>query len=179
MRVITGSARGRVLLTVDGTDVRPTAAKVKEAVFSAIQFEIEGARVLDLFCGSGQMGIEALSRGASLCVFVDVDHRSHETTKKNLAATGLFQKARVVKMDYLAYLQGAKDTFDFIFLDPPYSRGYLQQALPLLPRIVSDAGVIFCEHEETDLLPDTVGGFIRVKKYRYGRISVSAYRKQV
>ena len=89
MRVITGSARGRVLLPVAGMDVRPTTDKVKEAVFSAIQFEVEGARVLDLFCGSGQMGIEALSRGAQSCVFVDSSRASQDVTKKNLTTTGL------------------------------------------------------------------------------------------
>ncbi len=178
MRVITGKARGRKLSAVEGLDVRPTTQKVKEAVFSAIQFEVEGARVLDLFCGSGQMGIEALSRGASFCVFVDEDRRSNEVTKQNLAAAGLFKEARVVRMDYLSFLTGSKDTFDIAFLDPPYSKGMAQQALPLLAEKMSDGGVILCEHEEQDLLPEEAGGFIRVKKYRYARISVSAYRRK-
>ena len=106
MRVVTGIARGRVLATVEGLDVRPTSQKVKEAVFSSIQFEVEGARVLDLFCGSGQMGIEALSRGAASCTFVDLDRRSIEVTKRNLTASGLFSLSRVVQMDYLSFLQG-------------------------------------------------------------------------
>lgn len=176
MRVITGSARGRILTAVEGLDVRPTASKVKEAVFSAVQFEIEGARMLDLFCGSGQMGIEALSRGASLCVFVDADRRSHEVTKQNLATTGLMKQARVVRMDFRDFLAGSKDSFDIAFLDPPYSRGLLQEALPSLTERMSPSGVIFCEHEKTDLLPDEVGDFERVRQYSYGRIAVSAYR---
>ena len=120
MRVITGSARGRVLLPVAGMDVRPTTDKVKEAVFSAIQFEVEGARVLDLFCGSGQMGIEALSRGAQSCVFVDSSRASQDVTKKNLTTTGLMKQARVAAMDYQMFLKSSKDTFDLVFLDPPY-----------------------------------------------------------
>lgn len=178
MRVITGTARGRILTAVDGMDVRPTASKVKEAIFSAVQFEIEGARMLDLFCGSGQMGIEALSRGASLAVFVDADRRSQEVTKKNLTATGLMKQARAVCMDYKDYLSTTKDIFDIAFLDPPYSRGMVQEALPLLAPRMSLSGVIFCEHEESDAVPDEIGDFVRVKKYRYARISVSAYRRR-
>lgn len=182
MRVITGTARGRVLKAVEGPDVRPTAEKVKEAVFSAVQFEVEGARMLDLFCGSGQMGIEALSRGAASCIFIDSDRRSIETAKANLTATGLFPRARVALMDYMAFLTGARDQFDLAFLDPPYSKGFLQQALPLLAGKMSAAGVILAEHEEKDVLPEELvppsGGpaFKLQRKYRYGRISVSAYR---
>ena len=132
MRVITGTARGRKLETVDGLDVRPTTSKVKEAVFSAIQFEIEGARVLDLFCGSGQMGIEALSRGAALCVFVDSARSSQDVTKRNLMTTGLFSSARVAAMDYKDFLRTTKEKFDIVFMDPPYSQGMAQDAMQLL-----------------------------------------------
>ena len=177
MRVVTGIARRRVLATVEGLDVRPTSQKVKEAVFSSIQFEVEGARVLDLFCGSGQMGIEALSRGAASCTFVDLDRRSIEVTKRNLTASGLFSLSRVVQMDYLSFLQGCRDRFDIVFLDPPYTQGMIQQALPLLAKHMNPAGVILCEHEEKDSLPEEAGeGFVRIKKYRYSRTSVSAYR---
>lgn len=182
MRVITGTARGRVLKAVEGLDVRPTTDKVKEAVFSAVHFQLEGAKMLDLFCGSGQMGIEALSRGAEVCVFVDKDRRSIEVTKQNLVSAGLFQKARVTQTDFKSYLTGCKDSFDIAFLDPPYSCGILQQALPLLVGKMNPSGVILCEHEEKDILPDKVSSpdgtvvFCRTKKYRYARISVSAYR---
>lgn len=176
MRVVTGTARGRVLTAVEGMDVRPTSQKVKEAVFSAIQFEVEGSRFLDLFCGSGQIGIEALSRGAASCTFVDADRRSIEVTKKNLTVTGLFKQSRVAQSDYLSFLQGGKDKFDIAFLDPPYTKGMLQEALPLLIPRMNPYGIILCEHEEKDILPDAVGDFVRVKKYRYGRMSVSAYR---
>ena len=182
MRVITGTARGRSLQSVPGLDVRPTSEKVKEAVFSSIHFELEGAKLLDLFCGSGQMGIEALSRGAALCVFVDNARASVEVTKQNLAATGLAAGARVVQTEAKSFLSGlasrtVPEKFDFVFLDPPYSQGLVQEVLPLLPPVMSGAGVILCEHEEADKLPDAFEGFVRVKKYRYGRISVSAYRR--
>ena len=178
MRVITGSARGRVLQPVAGMDVRPTTDKVKEAVFSAIQFEVEGARVLDLFCGSGQMGIEALSRGAQSCVFVDASRASQNVTKKNLTTTGLMSKARVAAMDYELFLKSTKDQFDLVFLDPPYSKGFVQKALPLIAPHVSESGVILCEHERCDPPPLSFGGFVRTKEYRYGRISISAFRRQ-
>ncbi len=178
MRVITGTARGRNLETVDGLDVRPTTSKVKEAVFSAIQFEIEGARVLDLFCGSGQMGIEALSRGAAFCVFVDSARRSQDVTKRNLMTTGLFSSARVAAMDYKDFLRTTKDKFDIVFMDPPYSQGMAQEALQLLGRSMSESGVILCEHELGDELAEEYGDFARVKEYRYGRVLVSAYRRK-
>ena len=178
MRVITGTARGRTLEAVEGMEVRPTSEKVKEAVFSSVQFELEGAKMLDMFCGSGQMGIEGLSRGASLCVFVDNAKRSIDVTKQNLVASNLFSKARVVQTDAKSFLAGARDKFDIAFLDPPYARGILQETLPLLVPFMSGAGVILCEHEETDCLEDEIGDFVRVKKYRYGRISVSAYRRK-
>lgn len=177
MRVITGTARGRKLATVEGMEVRPTAEKVKEAIFSSVHFELEGAKMADIFCGSGQMGIEALSRGASLCVFVDNGSRSIQVTKQNLIDTKLFQKARVVQTDAKAFLSGTKEKFDIAFLDPPYSQGILQEVLPLLTKVMKDTGIILCEHEEIDILPDEINGFVRVKKYRYSRISVSAYRK--
>ena len=167
-----------MLQPVAGMDVRPTTDKVKEAVFSAIQFEVEGARVLDLFCGSGQMGIEALSRGAQSCVFVDASRASQDVTKKNLTTTGLMSKARVAAMDYELFLKSTKDQFDLVFLDPPYSKGFVQKALPLIAPHVSESGVILCEHERCDPPPLSFGGFVRTKEYRYGRISVSAFRRQ-
>lgn len=178
MRVITGTARGRNLETVEGLDVRPTTSKVKEGIFSAIQFEIEGARVLDLFCGSGQLGIEALSRGASFCVFVDSARRSQDVTKRNLMATGLFSSARVAAMDYKDFLRTTKERFDIVFLDPPYSKGLAQEAMKMLVDIMTDSGVILCEHEVGDEIDEEIGDFVRVRQYRYGRVLVSAYRKK-
>lgn len=175
MRVITGTARGRKLQTLEGLDVRPTTDRVKEAMFSAIQFETEGALVLDLFAGSGQMGIEALSRGARYAVFVDASNRSLQVVKDNLQTVGLAAKAHVLSMDYAAFLAATSERFDIAILDPPYSQGILQKALPLLVPKMSARGKILCEHEKGCDLPDAVGNFVRKKQYRYGKTYVSLY----
>ena len=183
MRVITGTARGRRLETLSGDDVRPTSEMVKEAVFSMIQFDIEGRKFLDLFAGSGQMGIEALSRGAALAVFVDAAEPSVQMVKKNLADTGLADRARVLRSDYGSYLAHAGEQFDFAFLDPPYHAGILKDALEKTVPCMTEHGVILCEHPADrkgaeSLLPDAVGDFEKKKVYRYGKIAISLYRKK-
>ncbi len=176
MRVITGSARGRRLITLEGNDVRPTTDKVKEALFSIVQFELEGRRVLDLFAGSGQLGIEALSRGADSCVFVDSSKKAIEVVKQNLAATGLARRASVIHGDALRYLQTCRDRFDVVFLDPPYSTGTLQKALTLLPPLVRRSGVIVCEAPRGEALPETAGEFSLWRTYHYSKVSLTVYR---
>ncbi len=183
MRVITGSARGRKLITVEGTDVvRPTADSVKEAVFSAIQFELEGRTVLDMFAGSGQLGIEALSRGAAECWFVDSAAVSVKAIRENLRSTGLESAAHVANMPFLAFLKstaadGVKiPMFDIALLDPPYRHGLLKKALPLLTEKMSENGIIICEHERELTLPQELEGFYAAKVLRHGRICVTIYR---
>lgn len=179
MRVITGTARGRNLITVPGEDlVRPTSQKVKEAVFSAIQFDIEGRRVLDLFAGCGQMGIEALSRGAESAVFVDASDVSLSTVKKNLESTKLEANARLIRSDYTLFLARNTDTFDIAFLDPPYKAGLLEKALSGVCQIMSEFGIIVCEHPTEISLPEFIGGFAVSRSYRYGQIAVTVYRKE-
>ncbi len=177
MRVITGSAKGRKLKTLEGLDVRPTTDRVKEAVFSIIQFQLPGAVVLDLFAGSGQMGIEALSRGAKLAVFVDADRRAQEIVRENLKTTGLSPNSRVAAMDAQAFVSSTKDVFDIAFLDPPYRKGLLDEVLPKLADKMSDTGVILCEHGKDEELPQRAGEFLKARDYRYGKIVVTAYRK--
>ena len=178
MRVITGTARGKKLITLEGMDVRPTSDMVKEAIFSIVQFELAGAKVLDLFAGSGQLGIEALSRGASLAVFVDSSTESVRVTRENLKNTGLAQKSRVVAMDSFAYLSGCKDEFDIALVDPPYSKDIINQILPKLVEKMSDNGIIVCEHDKKDELSEKFGDFCRFKTYSYGRIALTTYRKR-
>lgn len=178
MRVITGSARGRRLKTLLGEDVRPTTDRVKEALFSIIQFEIEGRRVLDLFAGSGQLGIEALSRGAASAVFVDAARDSIEVVRDNLNTTKLAQSAQVTQMDSLAFLAGHCGPFDIAFLDPPYGTGLLQKALPMTARRMAPGGVIVCEAETKEALPEEAEDFLLVRRYSYGRISLAVYRKE-
>lgn len=179
MRVITGSARGRRLFTLEGNDVRPTTDRVKEALFSIVQFEIEGRRVLDLFAGSGQLGIEALSRGAAEAVFVDASKRSVEVVKKNLEVTSLSKSAVVLCTDSLAFLKTRREKFDIAFLDPPYSIGLLQKALELVPAVMNEGGVIVCEAPPDEPMPEEVGRFRLVKKYKYGKVSLFSYRVPV
>ena len=178
MRVITGSARGRKLVTLDGRDVRPTTDMVKEAMFSILHFELEQAMVLDLFAGSGQLGIEALSRGARCCIFVDQSVQSQQVIKQNLATTQLGSKARVAAMDAKAFIRSTGETFDIALLDPPYDSGILPEVLPLVAEKMNDGGAILCETRLHEELPEEVGQFYLKKKYRYGKIALTLYRKR-
>ncbi len=176
MRVITGSARGCRLATLAGENTRPTTDKVKEGLFSAIQFDIEGRRALDLFAGSGQLGIEALSRGASGCVFVDRNPEAVAIIKQNLQKTGFFSQSQVVATDALAFLNSPKDQFDLVFLDPPYAAGLLQSALERVVEFVNAGGLIVCESDNETVLPEKVGSFTLDRIRHYGRICVWLYR---
>lgn len=177
MRVITGSARGKKLKTLDGMDVRPTSDKVKEAIFSIIQFDVPSASVLDLFAGSGQLGIEALSRGASHCVFVDKSRDSIRVVRENVENTGFSKQARILNMDSIDYLKTAKSGLDIALLDPPYRQNLCLTALPLLCPKMNDGGIVVCEHEKETVLPDEVDEFKVMKRYRYGNISLTTYMK--
>ncbi len=177
MRVITGTAKGRRLITMEGLEVRPTSDRVKESIFSILQFDIPGAKVLDLFAGSGQLGIEALSRGATLCVFVDTNRRAQEIVKENLKTTKLFSSSRVIASDYAAYLTAARELFDIALLDPPYHQEILPKALTLLTPKMSERGIIICEHASDDPVPAECDGFILTKQHRFGKVLVSVYRR--
>lgn len=181
MRVITGTARGKRLKTPDGLQTRPTADRVKEAVFSAIQFDVPNARFLDLFAGSGQMGIEALSRGASRAVFVDGRQEACRLVQENLKLTGLEKKAQVVRSDYMAYLDHCRETFDLIFLDPPYAEVFLENALKRISEIdiLADCGIIICERSADKQLDFDIPGLQRCKDHRYGKTYITIYRKDV
>ena len=178
MRVITGLARGRRLETLPGDATRPTGEKVKESLFSAIQFDIEGRRVLDLFAGSGQLGIEALSRGASGCVFVDKNTEAVKIIKQNLQHTGLMEKSQVLGTDALSYLTRPGDRFDLVFLDPPYASDLLTQVLDRVEPLVNDGGIIICETDDSAALPEKLGRFSIAKTYRFGHTYVWLYRYQ-
>ena len=177
MRVITGSARGMTLKAPEGLSTRPTAEKVKEAVFSALQFEIEGRRVLDLFAGSGQMGIEALSRGAVSAVFVEADKTAARIIKENLQKTRLAPQATVMQTDALAYLRMCGSVFDLAFLDPPYAVGLLQKALAAAEPLIAEGGAVVCEHPATETLPNAVGLLRADRRYQYGKTAVTVFRK--
>ncbi len=177
MRIITGIARGKNIKTLDGNDVRPTSQKVKEAVFSAIQFDIEGRRVLDLFAGSGQLGLEALSRGAKSCVFVDNSNASIRIIKENIESVGFVEESKVFSSDYKTFTAMSRDTFDIAFLDPPYKKEMLLPALRSVLPLMSDFGIIICEYPPEVEIPESIGGFSIYRTYRYGKINVTIYRK--
>ncbi len=175
MRVITGAARGKRLKTAEGREVRPTPERVKEALFSIIQFRIEGRRVLDLFAGSGQLGIEALSRGAREAVFVDSSKQSALLVTENLQNCGFERAAKVKCMDYASFLANEDEPFDIAFLDPPYRTGILQEALPLAAAHMARGGVIICENPSGEAMPPSAGDFILRRSYRYGKIILTLY----
>ncbi len=175
MRVITGTARGRKLEQLVGDDVRPTTDRVKEAVFSIIQFDIEGRRFLDLFAGSGQMGIEALSRGAKNVVFVDNRRESAAIVKRNLQTTKLGENAKIVMSDSISFLNVTGEKFDFAFLDPPYGTGLLQSALSKTERVMNKTGLILCESPSNEEMPEKLTDFVRYRVYKYGKIKITSY----
>lgn len=177
MRVITGSARGRRLKTLEGDEiVRPTTDRVKEALFSIVQFDLPGARVLDLFAGSGQLGIEALSRGADNAVFVDKNTAAFETVKENLKTTGLFQKSTVLNTDSVTYIKNSKLKFDLIIIDPPYNKGLTQEVLPYAANCCNDGATIICETDFNEELPENVGSFVKYKEYKYSKTKLTTYK---
>ena len=152
--------------------------RVKEGVFSAIAFEVQGRRVLDLFAGSGQMGIEALSRGARSCVFVDSNREAVAVVQRNLRATELADRATVLCDTAPSVLNRRSDIFDLVFLDPPYASDLWLPCLEALQECVAVGGAVLCESDRDSELPDRVGAFVLQRTYRYGRVVVRLYRKE-
>ena len=179
MRVIAGTARGVQLKTPDGMQTRPTIDRVKEALFSIIHFDIPGARVLDLFGGTGQLGIEALSRGASAATFVDQSEAACRLIKENLRRTKFDQLGRVVRGDYLEYLSRCREQYDIIFLDPPYAEVFLENALKRITEIdiLRSGGIIVAERPLGKDLPWDFEGYTRSRDYKYGKVLLTLYRR--
>ena len=180
MRVITGKARGIQLKTPEGMQTRPTSDRVKEALFSIIQFDIPGAKVLDLFGGTGQLGIEALSRGAKSAVFVDAGEKACALIRENLKRTKLDTDGRVIRSDYMDYLKRTKEKFDIIFLDPPYAEVFLENALNIITEIdiLQSNGIIIAERPLGMELVLNFEGYQRSRDYKYGNTLLTVYRKQ-
>ncbi len=173
MRVIAGSARGAKLVCPDGLAVRPTHDRVKEAVFSMLTGHMASASVLDLFAGTGALGIEALSRGAETAVFVDVSENSLKTVSANLAHTRLADSASLIKSDYRSFLNATSETFDLIFLDPPYQGEFLSKALEAIAekKLLNPDGFIYCETEgEPPAEAEKFFSVYRNKKYGRARV---------
>lgn len=178
MRVITGTARGRKLEAPKGRSTRPTTDRVKESIFNIIQFDIEGRRVLDLFAGSGQMGIECLSRGAESCVFVESDPSAQKVVERNIAATGFEKCSRLIRGDAFGALSGLRgQKFGLILLDPPYGGELLNQALRQIAEIdiLQTGGIIVCESAREDLIQPLEEPYRVKKQYRYGAIAITTF----
>ena len=177
MRVITGKARGVTLKTPEGLQTRPTTDRVKEALFSVIQFDVPTATVLDLFGGTGQLGIEAKSRGAGEVIIVDLSRDSVKLIKENVAHCQL--DCKVVQADAISYLHGC-GSFDLIFIDPPYDSPLAEKALLTIKEIdiLSEGGIIVCETRKETPTPELEAPYKKRKEYTYGKIKLSVYTKE-
>ena len=175
MRIITGSAKGKKLLSLEGDATRPTSERIKEAIFSSIQFDVEGRRVLDLFAGSGQMGLEALSRGAEKATFIDLSRDAMEIVKQNAKLTGFFDKSHFLVSDWRNYIRKAsgREQFDLVFVDPPYAMQCCADAAAYLAKselIIPGAIVVLESGEEEILLEDPrLNGYNVIKSTHYGK----------
>ncbi|MBQ3391208.1 MAG: 16S rRNA (guanine(966)-N(2))-methyltransferase RsmD [Clostridia bacterium] len=177
MRVITGTAKGIRLKTLEGESTRPTVARVKEAIFSAIQFEIDGRTALDLFAGSGQLGIEALSRGAVRCDFVDCEPAAVRIIRENLTKCRLNERASVHQKLWESFLASSSTGYSLIFLDPPYRKGLCLAALEALCEgHLARHAIVVCETEPEAELPDAVGPLALNRNAKYGNSRVFIYR---
>jgi 16S rRNA (guanine(966)-N(2))-methyltransferase RsmD len=176
MRVITGSERGRKLKTPEGFEIRPTTDKVKESIFSIVQFAVPGAAVLDLFAGTGQLGIEALSRGAKKCLFIEKSVKAAEVTESNIAICKFGDRSSLRRADAVSFLKSCPYRFDIAFLDPPYDSNLLADTLPLLAPLMSENGIVIAEHDKHFIPEDIYGGRLRLtKQYRYGLVNLSKF----
>ena len=179
MRVIAGEARGRRLEALPGTEItRPTMDQVKEAMFSIVQFDLPGARVLDLYAGSGQLGIEALSRGAKSCIFVDRSSDALAIVKANCKTAGVDRQSDIRQAEALPFLANIRGPFDLVLLDPPFHYDTLNEVLPALADKVAPGGVVLAESEREAALPERAGALVLAKQYYYGKIMVSRYEKE-
>ena len=175
MRVIAGEARNKKLNTLQGNDTRPTTDRVKEALFSSLHFVLPGKAVLDLFAGSGQLGIEALSRGARLAVFTEQTPRCCQIIQDNLKNIGLGDRGRVIRTDAMTYIGRGEGPFDIVFVDPPYACNQYHQILQGLGDMVTPGGRVIVEHNRQADLPQETPFFALQKSSRYGKIYLSYY----
>ena len=179
MRVVAGRAKGVALKSPDGMLTRPTSDRVKEAMFSIIQFDIPGSAVLDLFGGTGQLGIEAISRGAKCATFVDYREDACRLIRENLKRAGMEREGKIVRMDYMEFLKKNKETFDIVLLDPPYAEEYLENSLKMITEIdiLQSGGIIIAERPLGKDLLQNLEGFTRSRDYKYGNTLLTVYRK--
>ena len=183
LKIITGSAKGRILKTLDGEATRPTSERIKEAMFSSIQFDIESRRGLDLFAGSGQLGLEALSRGAESCMFIDSSRDAMDVVKANVRSTGFENKSKYLVSDWRNYIRKAsgREVFDLVFIDPPYSLMCAAEAVERLSKggMLALGAIVVCEVGEENFDPESLPGFEVLKSTHYGKktfVNILLYR---
>ncbi len=176
MRVISGKARGTSLYSLEGSHTRPTTDRVKESMFSILNFNIPGGTVLDLFSGSGALGIEAISRGAQKCWFVENSKQAADIVRKNIEKTNSGENAVLKVMDFKAFLNSVDEKFDVILLDPPYNKKMCDEAMKIIfeRNLLKDDGVIMCETEYGEVITTD---FTKKKDYKYGKILLSVFVK--
>lgn len=182
LRVISGEAGGHNLKTIKGNTTRPTTGRVKDSVFNIISSFLADASVLDLFAGTGNLGIEALSRGAKRAVFVDKSRECASVITENLVHTKLLERSTVMTSDFshaISRLQAEGMKFDLIFLDPPYNKNFVQKTLNNLANsdIILNNGLIVAEHDYIDTVPEQVDDIKLLRSERYGDTVISFFRK--
>lgn len=175
MRIVAGEKRGIRLEALEGMETRPTLERVKEAVFSSVQFILPGARVLDLYSGSGQLGLEALSRGASSCVFIDMNKDAVDLIIRNAKKSGLFSKSKIARMEAEAFLSATAERFDIVFIDPPFDKAVFPEIFKSLEKRLNPGAVVICESADKGEFPETAGKLSLAKKYKYGSVFVHRY----
>ncbi len=184
LRIITGTAKGKKLITLEGEATRPTSDRIKEAVFSSIQFDLENRRVLDLFAGSGQLGLEALSRGASSIFFVDSAREAIEIVKKNANACGFGDRCKYLVSDWRNYIRKAsgREKFDLVFVDPPYAMECCADALERLEKsgLLANGAIVVLESGTEEINPEAFPNFECIKSTHYGKktfVNIFIYRE--
>lgn len=184
MKITGGKSRGRLLASMKGMDIRPTASKIREAIFNILGQDISGNKVLDLFAGTGILGIEALSRGAESAVFVDKSDQSVRIINKNLTICGYQDRCRVLKREIMKGpalgTLSLKDGFDLVFIDPPYGKSLIPDVLVMLSScgILSDNAVVVTESSKHDLLPETSEGLFLSDTRSYGQTKIDIYKRE-
>lgn len=179
MRIITGKYRGRKLETPVGFEVRPTSDKVKESIFNILMYDVEESICVDLFAGTGNLGLEALSRGAKQCWFCDNERENISLIRRNIEYCRAEDSAILIAGDYMKALKKIDEKVDIFFIDPPYHAGLYDKALSEIDSLdlLADEGIIVAEHEKMTDLPEHIGGLELFKRKKYGKICLSLYRR--
>jgi 16S rRNA (guanine966-N2)-methyltransferase len=183
LRIISGERRGRVIKTVEGSDTRPTSDKVKESLFNIIRSKLPDSHILDIFSGTGNLGLEALSQGCAEVVFIERDPRALTVLRANCKGLGYMQRSRIIPKDALKALKilgDNRESFDIVFMDPPYGKGHEAPVLVALSSygLLKRDGIIVVEHLSKDAQPDMIEGLLRYDYRKYGNTSISFYRRE-